>query len=182
MVNLLKEMTQEEISQFVSHWKEGTLLKYRKEILNSDNHDNNMFTEEKYSKIFTTALKEKWGKEENEWSFPKGKIEFKENKLTCALRELKEETGIKACDIWTCNKGVVFTNKCRNYDYELNIFPALTFNDFSFSYENNIEVGNIAWFDLAGITKKVFIKASELQELLKLFPWKKNDSLEDKKI
>lgn len=37
--------------------------------------------------------------EETEWEFPKGRRNFDENDLTCALREFEEETGVKKTDI-----------------------------------------------------------------------------------
>ena len=46
----------------------------------------------------TTAWKE------NEWGFPKGRKNYQENDLTCAIREFEEETGISHNDI------VVITN------------------------------------------------------------------------
>lgn len=39
------------------------------------------------------------GKRHNKWSFPKGSKEPKETIKECALRELREETGIKNTDI-----------------------------------------------------------------------------------
>jgi 8-oxo-dGTP pyrophosphatase MutT (NUDIX family) len=37
--------------------------------------------------------------DETEWEFPKGRRNYKEKDLECALREFKEETGILSCKI-----------------------------------------------------------------------------------
>jgi 8-oxo-dGTP pyrophosphatase MutT (NUDIX family) len=37
--------------------------------------------------------------QENEWGFPKGRKNYQENDLTCAVREFEEETGISRTDV-----------------------------------------------------------------------------------
>ena len=86
----------------------------------------------------------------NFWGFPKGSLELGEKVKECALRELKEETGIqlKSEDLVDC---ICIHNKALYYVYEM-----------------NQEIGsvqkNIIDNDVNGIT---WIKLSCLQDMFK---------------
>lgn len=68
------------------------------------------------------------GKISNKWSLPKGALEFKENYIDGAIREIHEETGLKLTIInndnhipfWRINKGIIFLFHLNKYTPQLN--------------------------------------------------------------
>ena len=50
--------------------------------------------------------------EENEWGFPKGRKNFQEKDLNCALREFEEETGISKHEVNIISNLVILRLKC----------------------------------------------------------------------
>lgn len=77
------------------------------------------------------------GRQSKKWSFPKGHVEAGEDGLTCAKREMLEETGI------TLNSLPLFTHRLKGGEYYI----------FSLDHEvleprDNKEIDQIAWFPL----------------------------------
>ena len=89
----------------------------------------------------------KW--EETEWEFPKGRRNFKEKDLECALREFEEETGILSTKINIIENVLPFeeifigtNHKCYKHKY------FLAYMNESEEYLNNFqvtEVSKIEW-------------------------------------
>ena len=64
------------------------------------------------------------------WGFPKGTLEPPETLINCALRELKEETGIE------------LTEKCINVEKRINVNKT-----FYFFYDTIEEIGSVQYSD-----------------------------------
>jgi 8-oxo-dGTP pyrophosphatase MutT (NUDIX family) len=89
--NIIREMTKKEIQDIQT--KEYTELWYK--LWNKVNESYDVKNEEKYNLIkhkkSHLLLNPEW--EDPEWGFPKGRRNFKERDLDCAIREFEEETG-----------------------------------------------------------------------------------------
>jgi len=89
--NIIREMTQEEISQIQTcEYKELWYKLWNKvtESYDLKNEEKYNFIKKNKPKLFVAST---WT--EPEWGFPKGRRNFKERDLDCALREFEEETG-----------------------------------------------------------------------------------------
>ena len=78
------------------------------------------------------------GRSSNKWSFPKGHCKYKETDLECALRELKEETGLVLSGNYSSY------HKLRGGGYfvfAIDGNPTLKIGD-------NWEIEDVAWFPL----------------------------------
>jgi len=89
--NIIYEMTQEEKESI----KTNTYKNLWDKLWNKVNEKYDFKNEEKYNYIKTNKIQlfneDLWI--EPEWGFPKGRRNFKEKDLDCALREFEEETG-----------------------------------------------------------------------------------------
>jgi 8-oxo-dGTP pyrophosphatase MutT (NUDIX family) len=111
----------------------------------------------------------KW--KETEWGFPKGRREYREKDLGCALREFEEETGIKS------NKINLIENLLP---YEEN-FTGSNYKSYKHKYyigflDNNIEynldydkkeVSDIGWMKIEEVLEKIRPYNLEKKELIK---------------
>jgi 8-oxo-dGTP pyrophosphatase MutT (NUDIX family) len=76
---------------------------------------------------------------EKKWSFPKGHREARdESPLTCALRELKEETGLTLKESFTGSK------KFRAGEYYVFLLP----NEYEPTPQDTCEIEDAKWFSL----------------------------------
>jgi ADP-ribose pyrophosphatase YjhB (NUDIX family) len=90
--------------------------------------------------------------DETEWGFPKGKRNFQEKDLHCAMREFEEETGYNSCELNIIQNLApyeeIFTGS--NYkSYKHKYYTAFMNNECSNeSIENrkNFEVSKIGWY------------------------------------
>jgi 8-oxo-dGTP pyrophosphatase MutT (NUDIX family) len=109
------------------------------------------------------------------WSFPKGRRNYKESDLNCAIREFEEETNIKRkyleikehkkiyCENYTGDNSVNYEHKY--YLAELNNKNILNI-DPNNVYQK-IEVGNIKWIDIDDAIKLIDPFYSKRIEILK---------------
>ena len=111
--NLINEMTESEKSSLVDQtfsevwtrlWGDYIGLQYRGEERNSEekfkqiHRGIQMYNGEGYSLATLLANSDtQW--DTPEWGFPKGRRNYQENDLTCALREFEEETGYSQDDL-----------------------------------------------------------------------------------
>ena len=156
--HIISEMTDEEIDNI----KTKNYRDLWDKLWNKVNEKYEQKNEDKYNYIKENKsylLKyNSWT--EPEWGFPKGRRNFKEKDLECALREFEEETGydkkyiniIKNLnpfdEIFTGSnfksyKHKYFLSKI-NYDYSL--------NDTNFQKS---EIGNMGWFTYEDAIKKI---------------------------
>ena len=108
---------------------------------------------------------------ETEWGFPKGRRNFNENDIYCAIREFKEETGINPKSIRLLSNvkplEEIFSgsNKIR---YKHVYYPA-KFNNFD-TYSNSLickEIKQVKWFTYNDAMSKIRDFNIERKELLK---------------
>lgn len=89
---------------------------------------------------------------EPEWGFPKGRRDFLEDNITCALREFNEETGLDSSTVDILdNVSPIYeeylgtNNKTYRHILYLGQYNKVKTN---FNIKNNLEVGEIGWFTL----------------------------------
>lgn len=84
-------------------WGSNMVNQYKSEELSSskkfDSLRNGIETEDGLLTIERLINESQTRWEETEWEFPKGRRNFMEKDLDCAIREFEEETGILRCDI-----------------------------------------------------------------------------------
>lgn len=90
---------------------------------------------------------------EPEWGFPKGRRNFKEDDLTCALREFEEETGIDKNKIKLIENiyslEEIFTgSNLKSYKHKYYLAFIDYKNSLDLSNYQQSEVGDISWFSL----------------------------------
>jgi len=156
--HIISEMTDEEIDNI----KTKNYRELWDKLWNKVNEKYEQKNEDKYNYIKENKsylLKyNSWS--EPEWGFPKGRRNFKEKDLECALREFEEETGydkkyiniIKNLnpfdEIFTGSNFKSYKHKYYlskiNYEYSL--------NDANFQKS---EIGNMGWFKYEDAIKKI---------------------------
>jgi 8-oxo-dGTP pyrophosphatase MutT (NUDIX family) len=150
-INLIKEKEFNDIWEFV--WRKTAYLKtyedeYNKsrdkfELLKYKNVENNVVG----LKFFVDNILPKW--KNGEWGFPKGRRNYHEKNLACAIREFEEETGYSENDyiipenILPIKEILIGTNGITyKHIYYIAIMNS---NKEPFIAENNNEVGDISW-------------------------------------
>jgi len=109
---LFDEMSIEEKEQIKTHyfdilwnnmWGSDMANQYKSEELSSSKKfellKNGIETDDGLLTIERLINESQTSWEETEWEFPKGRRNFMEKDLDCAIREFEEETGILRCDI-----------------------------------------------------------------------------------
>ena len=110
--NIIDVMTNEEKEKllnkdFTTLWKEmwgkHSAMQYRNEEKNAEEKlnilKNNVNTNNVTFNLEQCINESHTSWIENEWGFPKGRKNYQEKDLTCALREFEEETGISKLDL-----------------------------------------------------------------------------------
>jgi len=171
ITNLINEMTIQEKHNLLTHgfdklwsdlWGDYVGLQYRGEESNSRDKFNSINEGVQLKSGVQYNLKELINKSETqwvnpEWGFPKGRRNYQENDLTCALREFEEETGYNSNDI----------NIIKNILPFEEIFTGSNFKSYKHKYfigfiNDNVEpssnfqqseVSQVKWFDLEGCLK-----------------------------
>jgi 8-oxo-dGTP pyrophosphatase MutT (NUDIX family) len=134
-------------------WGETSISQYKNEEISSKKKmdliksgvtiNNKLITLEDIVKQSTTE----WS--ETEWEFPKGRRNYKENDLECALREFEEETGIASSNLTIIENLLPFEEVfigTNHKSYKHKYFLAIINN--SDDYLNNFqktEVSQLKW-------------------------------------
>jgi 8-oxo-dGTP pyrophosphatase MutT (NUDIX family) len=106
---------------------------------------------------------------QNEWGFPKGRKNYTESPLECALREFTEETNIKLSDISLIpninpiEENLIGTN---GIPYRHIYYVAETKLDMITDVKNNNEIGNIGFFSFHDATKLIRDYHKEKKDIL----------------
>lgn len=89
---------------------------------------------------------------ETEWGFPKGRRNYLEKDLECALREFEEETGYNKDDLQIISNiqpyDEIFTgSNYKSYKHRYYIASmSANMNDFNKKFSENYEVSKIGWY------------------------------------
>ncbi|ANZ76179.1 BA75_03118T0 [Komagataella pastoris] len=120
------------------------------------------------------------GYQSKSWGFPRGKISKAESDLTCALRELKEETGFDASNYIDENEYIERTIKGKNYRiYLVSDVP----EDTPFEPLVRNEISDIQWKDVKKLSvacknsNKLFLVDAMIKPILNFI--KRKTSSED---
>lgn len=155
--NILAEITKDEYErlktiEFKNLWIKLWNIKNKKELtqLESPNKSNNEIKLGKlrqtdiFNNLKTTFI-------EPEWGFPKGRRNFKENDIDCALREFEEETGISTSkinlieNIYSLEE--IFTgSNLKSYKHKYYLAYIDYNNSLDLSKYQKSEIGDIKWF------------------------------------
>ncbi len=123
------------------------------------------FNELKKLNILDTIIRDyppKW--RHQEWGFPKGRRNIRENDKVCAIREFKEETGLLEDDIILQNYLKPFIeiyNGSNNLKYMHKYFVAQAENNYNTEYLNKtkhsqkIEISCIKWISYEEALEKI---------------------------
>lgn len=170
LTNIIQEMTRDEIENILNCSYKELWDKLWNKV--TDKHD--MKNEEKfiYIKRFKTELfdlAKNWN--EPEWGFPKGRRNYKEKDIECALREFEEETGyssIKINLIRNLNPFEEIFTGSNLKSYKHKYFLAEIPYDYSLNDKNfqRSEIGNMEWYDIHIAIKKIRPYNIEKIELL----------------
>jgi 8-oxo-dGTP pyrophosphatase MutT (NUDIX family) len=171
--NIINEMTKEEQNNILTCSYNDLWDK----LWNKKNEKYEFKNEEKYNYIkknkeflFINSLK--W--DEPEWGFPKGRRNYKERDLDCALREFEEETGYskyKLNIIKNLNPfEEIFTgSNLKSYKHKY-FLTRLNYND-SINDKNyqKSEIGNMKWFTYEQCLEKIrFYNIDKINLLLSI--------------
>jgi len=146
--NIISEMTLKEKQNIISY----TYSELWDKLWNKENEKYDIKNEEKYNYIKKHKINlfnVIW--DEPEWGFPKGRRNYKEKDLECALREFEEETGYT-------KKNILLIKNLNPYE---EIFTGSNLKSYKhkyfiamMNYEDTIdetkfqksEIGNMQWF------------------------------------
>ena len=160
--NIINVMTNEEKTNLLNKsfselwntmWGINSSVQYRNEEKNSEKKLDylkvgvNTSTDEFNLESLIKNSNTNWS--ENEWGFPKGRKNYQEKDLYCALREFEEETGISRNEIniitnlFPLEEIFIGSNfKCYKHKYYL---AYLNDNNISLSNFQKTEVSKIEW-------------------------------------
>jgi 8-oxo-dGTP pyrophosphatase MutT (NUDIX family) len=170
LINIISEMTQEEKTNIQTKTYKELWCKLWNNVLESYEIKNEeKFNYIKKNKPYLFTTESPW--KEPEWGFPKGRRNYKEKDLECALREFSEETGYDKSDI-TLLKNLnsfeeIFTGsnlKSYKHKYFLASIPYFTSLD-DCNYQK-CEIGNMKWFSFENAIKQIRDYNIEKIELL----------------
>lgn len=164
--NILSELTKDEYERlkkysFKELWIRLWNITNRKELiqLQMTNKSNN---EIKLNKLKELDIFKNFKPiyNEPEWGFPKGRRNFKEDDLTCALREFEEETGINKNKIKLIENlyslEEIFTgSNLKSYKHKYYLSFIYYEESLDLSNYQKSEIGNIKWFTFDECIKKI---------------------------
>lgn len=109
----------------------------------------------------TKCLMVRGWKVSSPWSFPKGKINEDESRMSCAIREVKEEVGFDIEPFIKENEYIEFTNRGKHTTfYLIQNIPETTL----FATQTRKEIGDIAWHSIDFI-HAIMLNEAEAQRL-----------------
>ena len=161
--NIVNEMSNSEKERLLNEkfdklwkdmWSNSPSSHYKSEENSSlrkfENLKNGINVNDKITSISDIIKNSDTNWEETEWEFPKGRKNFKEKDLECALREFQEETGISSDNIKIVENILPFEETFigTNFKaYKHKYFLAYISNDESINLNNyqKTEVSKLEW-------------------------------------
>jgi 8-oxo-dGTP pyrophosphatase MutT (NUDIX family) len=109
-----------------------------------------------------------------EWGFPKGRRDGSESDLDCALREMREETGLSESDVCLIHNleplnETFFGSNHVHYCHKYFLIYVPDGNQVKYDYQNphmRREIGGIGWFTLNDALQKIRSDNVEKREIL----------------
>ena len=98
-------------------------------------------------KFYTQNIEPKYQQEE--WGFPKGRRQFHENNIQCAIREFEEESELKSDNYTVLNKLIPVKEIFKGTNsilYKHIYYLAISHNTYESTHTDNNEVERSAWF------------------------------------
>jgi len=156
--NIIEEMTMDEIERIQQYDYKDLWYKLWNKVTESYDSKN----EEKFNYIKKTKkvlfLPSRW--REPEWGFPKGRRNFKERDLECALREFEEETGYLKKDLLFIKNmnpmEEIFTgSNLKSYKHRY-FLAYMKYEDtlIDTNYQKS-EIGSMKWFTYPEVLEKI---------------------------
>ena len=107
---------------------------------------------------------------EPEWGFPKGRRNYMESDIKCALREFQEETGINKDNIQIINNLIPFDetfigSNYKSYKHTYYLAKMINFTDFN-GFQKS-EVSKIEWKNFDSALKSIREYNVERKQILK---------------
>ena len=172
IINILNEMTVKEREKILNNdfqelwdelWGDYVGIQYRGEERISKEKFNTIksgitLANERYNlESLIEMCTNNW--QEPEWGFPKGRRNYQEKDLACALREFEEETGCNKNDLKIIQNLLpieeLFTgSNYKSYKHKYYI-ANMNINDKPFSNYQKTEVSDIKWFTIDECKKKI---------------------------
>jgi 8-oxo-dGTP pyrophosphatase MutT (NUDIX family) len=158
--NIINEMSINEKNKILNEpfdklwkdmWGETTHSQYKNEEMVSgkkfDIIKNGIEIDNKHVRLSDIIDNSNTNWDETEWEFPKGRRNFKEKDLDCALREFEEETGLSKNDIKIIDNIIPFEETfigTNHKSYKHKYFLA---------YANNLDLCNLTNFQKTEVSK-----------------------------
>lgn len=160
LINIIKEMTIEEINDIKTHNYSYLWNK----LWNKKNEKYDKRNEEKFNIVKTTKahLFETFnmGWKDPEWGFPKGRRNFKEKEYECAFREFQEETGYDKRNLKVIKNVYPFEEIFTGSNlksYKHRYFLCCIDNEHTINTDNyqKSEIGNMKWFNINKVKQEI---------------------------
>ena len=110
--------------------------------------------------------------DEPEWGFPKGRRNYQEKDIICALREFEEETGYKGKDVKVIQNIIpfeeIFTgSNYKSYKHKYYLASMETSNKDSLCNFQKSEVSKMGWYTYEDCLKRIRHHNLEKRDILK---------------
>ena len=144
-------------------WGENSGTQYRSEETSSNKKyeviRNGIMIDEKYINLQDIVKNSATSWEETEWEFPKGRRNYQEKDIDCAIREFEEETGLSRDDITIIDNVMPFeemyigsNHRCYKHKYFL---AYMSENDIILNNYQKAEVSKLEWKNLDECLKSI---------------------------
>ena len=111
-------------------------------------------------------LKRKGSHGEGTWCYPGGHLEFKENIFDAAIREVKEESGVKVKNPkFLCITNDIFEKETKHYRENKHYITVFVAVDYVFGKAKIMEKNkctDIGWFTLEKLPKPLFLSTKNM--------------------
>jgi 8-oxo-dGTP pyrophosphatase MutT (NUDIX family) len=169
--NIINEMTESE-KENILNYKYNELWD---KLWNKVNEKYDIKNEEKFNyiktnKSFLFKTEQKWL--EPEWGFPKGRRNYKEKDIDCAIREFEEETGYNKHDLLFIKNlnpfEEIFTgSNLKSYKHKYFLTYIQYKNSINNSNFQKSEIGDMNWFTYDVCLEKIRFYNIEKLNILK---------------
>ena len=183
LLNIINEMTISEKASLLSKdfntlwnklWGEYVNNQYKTEKTAAQEKfkllKSGVIIDNKYYNLKSLIAESNSNWNEPEWGFPKGRRNYMESDIKCALREFQEETGINKDNIQIINNLIPFDetfigSNYKSYKHTYYLAKMINFTDFN-SFQKS-EVSKIEWKNFDSALKSIREYNVERKQILK---------------